>query len=171
MVLVDDTSTTSGAMAYLIQPGINYAFNDNISLKSALTYEYFQTKDSAATSYSKGDNTRNGTTASSSVYGNYTYNYSVLNPALELTIKEPFKALRLNVENLKLFAEYVNNFSISKKNTGFSVGFQFGNGKIGSLGTFMQCLERTQYSIYYRILIVIAARPASGAMRAALILA
>ncbi len=134
MVLVDDTSTTSGAMAYLVQPGVNYAVNDNIALKGALTYEYFQSKDAAATSYSKGDNTRNGTTSSTTVYGNYAYNYSVLNPALELTIKEPFKALGLSVENLKIFGEYVNNFAVSNKNTGFSLGFQFGNEKVEKWG-------------------------------------
>jgi hypothetical protein len=32
MVLADDSSTTSGSNAYLVQPGINYAFNDRLSL-------------------------------------------------------------------------------------------------------------------------------------------
>lgn len=126
MVLVNDTSTTSGAMACLAQPGINYAFNDNLSLKGALTYEYFQVKNSAVSSYSNGNNTRNG--------GSYAYNYSNINPALELTVKEPFRALGLNVENLKIFGEYVNNLAVSKKNTGFSLGFQFGNEKVEKWG-------------------------------------
>jgi hypothetical protein len=134
MVLMDDASTTSGAMGYYVQPGATYAFNDNLSLKGAMTYEFFQTKDQVANSYSKGNNTRYGTTTSTTVYGNYAYNYAILNPALELTIKEPFKALRLNVENLKFFGEYVNNLSVAKKNTGFSAGFQFGNEKIEKWG-------------------------------------
>jgi hypothetical protein len=130
MVLVDDTSSVSGANAYLVQPGINYAINDNLSLKGAVTYEYFQTKDSATTSYSKGQNTKKGSTTA----GSYSYNYNNINPALEFSIKEPFKALKLNVENLKFFGEYVNNLAISDKNSGFSAGFQFGNEKIEKLG-------------------------------------
>ena len=126
LVIVDDTSTTSGAMAYLVQPGINYAINDNLSLKGAVTYEYFETKDTAASSYSKGQNTKNGTS--------YEYNYSNLNPALEFSIREPFKALGLNIENLKFFGEYVNNLQVSDKNNGFSTGFQFGNAKIEKWG-------------------------------------
>jgi len=126
IILVDDTSSTSGAMAYLVQPGITYAFNDNFSLKGAVTYEYFQTKDAAASSYSKGQNTKKGTS--------YVYNYSDISPALELSIKEPFKAVGLNVQNLKIFGEYVNNLAVSDKNTGFSCGFQFGNEKIEKWG-------------------------------------
>ena len=127
LIVDDDTSTDNDApMAYLVQPGINYAINDNLSLKGAVTYEYFQTKDTAASSYSNGQNTKNGTS--------YRYNYSNLNPALELSIKEPFKALGLNVENLKFFGEYVNNLQVSDKNNGFSTGFQFGNAKIEKWG-------------------------------------
>jgi len=134
LVLVADTSTVSGSMAYLVQPGVNYALNDNLSLKGAVTYEYFQTKGSVPSTYAtKGQNTRNngstsGTTAS------YAYNYADINPALEFAIKEPFKAVGLSVENLKFFGEYVNNFAVSKKNTGFSAGFQFGNEKLEKWG-------------------------------------
>jgi len=134
LVLNDDTSTISGTMGYLVQPGINFAINDNLSLKGALTYEAFKTKDAVANSYSKGNNTRYGTTTSTTVYGNYAHNYALLNPALELTIKQPFKAIGLNLENLKFFGEYVNNLDVSKKNTGFSAGFQFGNEKIEKWG-------------------------------------
>ena len=126
LVIQEDTSTTSGAMAYLVQPGINYAINDNLSLKGAVTYEYFQTKGTAASSYSKGQNTKIGTS--------YANNFSNVNPALELCIKDPFKAVGLNVENLKFFGEYVNNLAVSNKNSGFSTGFQFGNAKIEKWG-------------------------------------
>jgi hypothetical protein len=133
LVLVADTSTVSGSMAYLVQPGISYAFNDNLSLKGAVTYEYFQTKDSVPSTYSKGQNTRaNGSTSGTT--SSYAYNYSDVSPALEFSIKEPFKALGLNVENLKFFGEYVNNLAVSSKNTGYSLGFQFGNEKIEKWG-------------------------------------
>ena len=134
LVLVADTSTVSGSMAYLVQPGINYAFNDNLSLKGAVTYEYFQTKGSVPSTYAtKGQNTRNNG-STSGITASYAYNYSNVNPALEFTIKEPFKAVGLNVENLKFFGEYVNNFGVSRKNTGYSLGFQFGNEKIEKWG-------------------------------------
>ncbi len=126
LVLVDDTSTTSGAMAYIVQPGINYAFNDTLSLNGAVSYGYFQVKGSAASSYSNGQNTKIGTS--------YANDYSDISPALELTIKEPFKSLGLNVENLKFFGEYVNNLAVSNKNTGSSLGFQLGNEKINKWG-------------------------------------
>lgn len=126
LVIQEDTGTTSGAMAYLVQPGINYAINDNLSLKGAVTYEYFQTKDTAVSTYSKGQNTRIGSS--------YAYNYSNINPALELSIKDPLKAVGLNVENLKFFGEYVNNLAVSNKNSGFSTGFQFGSAKIEKWG-------------------------------------
>jgi len=133
LVLVADTSTVSGSMGYFVQPGISYAINDNLLLKGALTYEYFQTKGSIASSFSKGNNTKIGT-ITSSAYGSYAYNYSLLNPALELTIKQPFAAVGLNVESLKFFGEYVNNFAVSEKNTGYSLGLQFGNEKIEKWG-------------------------------------
>jgi len=132
LVLVADTSAVSGSMAYLVQPGINYAINDNLSLKGALTYEYFQTQGSNPSSFSKGDNTRDGT--SPILTSQYAYNYSIINPALELTIKQPFAAIGLNVESLKFFGEYVNNFAVSEKNAGYSLGFQFGNEKIEKWG-------------------------------------
>jgi hypothetical protein len=133
LVLVADTSTISGSNAFLMQPGINYAINDKFSLKGALTYGYFQTSGTLASQFSKGNNTKNGR-GSGTAYGTYAYNYSILNPALELTIKEPFKMIGSNVENLKFFGEYVNNLEVSNKNTGFSLGFQFGNEKIEKWG-------------------------------------
>jgi len=132
LVLVADTSSASGSMAYIVQPGINYAFNDNVSLKGALAYEFFQTKGSTPSSFSTGDNTRAGT--SPVLTSQYAYDYSIINPALELTIKQPFAAVGLNVENLKFFGEYLNNLAVSNKNTGYSLGLQFGNEKIEKWG-------------------------------------
>lgn len=135
LVLVADTSTVSGSMAYLVQPGIDYAFNDNLSLKGAITYEYFQTKGSVPSTYAtKGQNTReNGSTSGTT--SSYAYNYSNVNPALEFTIKQPFKALGLgSADFLKFQSEYVNNFAVSKKSSGFSLGFKLGKNKIDKWG-------------------------------------
>jgi len=129
LVLEDDTATEeSTAMAYLIQPGINYTINDQLSLKGAVSFSNFSGIKNTAyptSSYSwyKSSNTKNGS--------NWAYDYVTVNPALEFSIKEPFKAVGMkNIESLKFFGEYVNNLAAPAKNTGFSAGFQFGNAKI-----------------------------------------
>lgn len=132
--LIVDTDTSSdndAPMAYLIQPGATYKFNDDLSLKGAFSFQSFDNvKSHVSSTYSGASNSGNATAGTSS----YIYDYSMINPALEFSVKEPFKALRLNVENLKFFGEYVNNLAVSEKNTGFSLGFQFGNEKIGKWG-------------------------------------
>ncbi len=135
LIVEDDTNGDyDGPMAYLIQPGANYKINDGMSLKGAVSFQSFHNvKGHAASSYSSASNT--GITKSgSTVSGNYVYDYQMLNPALEMKISQPFKALGLNVETLKLFGEYVNNLDVSKGNTGFSLGLQFGNDKVEKWG-------------------------------------
>ncbi|MEK7868349.1 MAG: putative porin [Candidatus Omnitrophota bacterium] len=128
LIVDTDTSTDADApMAYLIQPGISYKFNDDLSLKGAFSFQSFHNvKGHVPASYSKGNNSKTGS--------NYKYDYQMLNPALEFSVKEPFRAIGLNIESLKFFGEYVNNLDVSEKNTGFSAGFQFGNKKITKWG-------------------------------------
>lgn len=125
-----DTSTNADpVMMYLAQPGGTYKFNDKLSLKSAFTlYEWTNIKGTAypTDSWYKSSNTKSGS--------NWRYDYRVISPALELSIAEPFKAVGLNMEKLKFFGEYVNNLAVSDKNTGFSLGFQFGNDKVEKWG-------------------------------------
>lgn len=132
LVVQTDSTSTSGASAFLVQPGASYKFNDTFSLKGAVSYSSFDVKDQAPSSYDKGSNTKYNSTSATT--GNYAYNYAMLNPALEFKIMQPFKAFGLNVESLKFFGEYVNNLDVSNKNTGFSAGFQFGNEKIEKWG-------------------------------------
>jgi len=127
-----DSSSNSGAFGYLLQQGAGFNFTDNISLKGAVSYTLFDVKDQVPSSYDKGYNTKYQSTSVTT--GNYAYNYGMVNPALELSIKNPFEAIGLNLESLKFFGEYVNNINVSKKNTGFSAGFQFGNAKIEKWG-------------------------------------
>jgi len=135
LVVQTDSTSTSGASAFLVQPGANYQFNDTFSLKGAVSYSSFDVKDQAPSSYDKGYNTKyNYNSSSPATTGNYAYNYTMLNPALEFKIMQPFKTLGLNVESLKFFGEYVNNLDVSDKNTGFSAGFQLGNEKIEKWG-------------------------------------
>lgn len=118
-------------MAYLIQPGINYKFNDDVSLKGAFSFQGFSNvKDHVSSSYSSTSNSGNTTAGTS----RYQYDYQMINPALELKVKEPFKSLGLDVETVKLFGEYVNNLDVSKGASGFSLGFKLGNDKIEKWG-------------------------------------
>ncbi|MFA7283030.1 MAG: putative porin [Candidatus Omnitrophota bacterium] len=132
LIVDDDTSGDYDApMAYLIQPGASYKINDDISLKGAVSYQSFHNvKGHTSSSYSSATNTGNTTKGTSS----YVYDYQMVNPALELSIKEPFKAFGWNIESLKFFGEYVNNVDVSEGNDGFSVGFQFGNSKVEKWG-------------------------------------
>jgi len=125
-----DTSTNADpVMMFLVQPGAKYKFNDKLSLKSAVAlYNLGNVKGTAypTDSWYKSSNTKND--------DKWRYDYRMINPAVELGIAEPFKALGSNVEKLKLFGEYVENLAVSKKNTGFSCGFQFGNDKVEKWG-------------------------------------
>ncbi len=125
----DDSSTTNPTMGYFTQPGFSYNLTDKLDLKSAVTFYYFNTKNNpfpTSSWYKSSSNTKSG--------ANWKYNFRLLSPALEFGIKEPFKVIGLNIEKLKFFSEFVNNFAAEKKNTGFSAGFQFGNDKIEKWG-------------------------------------
>lgn len=132
LIVDDDTSSDYDApMAYILQPGINYTVNDNLSLKGAVSLQAFHNVkghvSSGFSSESNTGNTDNGTTS-------YTYDYQMINPALEVSLKQPFNVLGLNVDSLKLFAEYVNNLDVSDNASGFSTGFKFGYEKIEKWG-------------------------------------
>ena len=131
IVDADTSSDTDAPMAYIVQPGVNYKISDNMSLKGAFSFQGFSNVNGhKSSSYSGASNTGNTTAGSSS----YTYNYQMINPALEISIKEPFKAIGLNVESLKLLGEYVNNLDVSEGASGFSCGFKLGNSKVEKWG-------------------------------------
>ena len=133
MIIMDTESTTNGhpMMEYHVQPGITQKINDTISLKGALAfYAFYNVKDkTSSTSYPQKSRQTNTLVSSK-----WKYEYRMLTPALELSIKEPFKAVGLNVENLKLFGEYVDNIEVKNKNNGFSLVCQFGNEKVEKWG-------------------------------------
>ena len=135
IVSADTSSDTDAPMAYIIQPQASYKFNDDLSLKGALSFQSFHNvKGHACSKYASGSNTGITKIGSADATGNYVYDYQMLNPALELKVIQPFKALGLNIETLKLFGEYVNNLDVSKGASGYSMGFQFGNDKIEKWG-------------------------------------
>jgi hypothetical protein len=133
-VLAVDTDTSSdndAPMAYIIQPGIGYKLNDDVSLKGAFSFQAFDNvKSHTSSTYSSASNSGNSVKGTSS----YMYDYSMINPALEVKIKQPFRMAGSNIETLKLFSEYVENLDVSKKASGFSAGFQFGHDKVSKWG-------------------------------------
>jgi len=130
---VADTSTDADpTMMYLAQTGVNYKFNDRVSAKAAVAmYDWANVQGKAfpTDSWYKSSNTKDAANTK------WADDYNQLTPALEVSIVEPFKALGLGVEKLKLFGEYVNNLAVSNdKNTGFAGGFQLGHDKIAKWG-------------------------------------
>ncbi|MDD5408742.1 MAG: putative porin [Candidatus Omnitrophica bacterium] len=131
IVDADSSSDNDAPMAYLIQPGVSYKLSDSLSLKGAVSLQSFSNvKNHVSSTYSGASNTGNTTAGTSS----YAYDYQMINPALEIGFKEPFKAIGFNVESLKLLGEYVNNLDVSKASSGFSCGFKLGNDKIEKWG-------------------------------------
>lgn len=132
IVGTSDTSGTADTVnMYLVQPGLNYKFSEKASLKGVFSlYDWSNVKGTAypTDSWYKSSNTKTGTT--------WTYDYRVASPALEFSLAEPFKAVGLNVEKLKIFGEYVDNMAVSKKNTGYAMGFQFGHDKVEKWGNW-----------------------------------
>ncbi|MBF0385140.1 MAG: putative porin [Candidatus Omnitrophica bacterium] len=133
VLLIDsDTSTDNDApTAYIAQPGFSYKFNDDISIKTAVSLQSFDNiNEHVSSSNSAGSNSGNTTAGTS----RYMYDYSMINPAVELKVMNPFKAMGLGLESIKLFGEYVDNLSVSEKSTGYSAGIQLGNDKINKWG-------------------------------------
>ncbi|MFA5096869.1 MAG: putative porin, partial [Candidatus Omnitrophota bacterium] len=133
VLIVDaDTSSDNDApVAYIVQPGASYKFNDRWSLKGAFSLQAFSNvKGHVSSRYSGASNSGNTTAATSS----YMYDYQMVNPALELNINEPFKAFGSDVESLKLIGEYVNNLDVTKGASGFACGFKLGKKKIEKWG-------------------------------------
>jgi hypothetical protein len=117
-------------MLYVLQPGFTYAFTDKLSLKGAFSYYITSNVKGRVLDGTTGTNSKDGS-------GNLLHDYSTLTPALELTIKEPFKALRigfLDIPSLSLFGEFVDNPQVSKNGTGYMAGLRFGAEKISGWG-------------------------------------
>ena len=108
-------------MAYF-QPGMNWKLNESASLKASVTGYLINTK-GYDMDHSPDTNTLTG--------ANHKYDYNAISPALELGIKEPFGGF---VPYAALFGEYVNAFDPSSENSGYALGFKFGDKKVKKNG-------------------------------------
>ena len=137
VLTISEVTSLSGASKkwasptmYVAQPGVVWDINDTASLKGAVSY-YAHTGINNKQLYgSAGTNTN--TTGSAT--GLLAYKYTELNPSVELTVKEPLKAMGIALPYLAVFGEYVNNMAVQDRNTGFMTGLKFGVEKIAAFG-------------------------------------
>jgi hypothetical protein len=136
-VLVIDEWTDSGKYAsptmYVAQPGITYDITDSMKVKGAVSYYGFtgtRGKKLTGTQLTNTNATING------VSNALVYNYKIITPAAEIGFKDPLKALGVDLPYLALFGEYLNNIdsSVKRNNTGYMLGFKFGQEKVEKFG-------------------------------------
>jgi opacity protein-like surface antigen len=129
-VLSETEPSTHNAMAYGVQPGIEYQLTDNISLKGTFSYFTWQAVKGRLLDGSQATNSRNGQGLMRA--------FNTISPAGQVAFKDPFKNIGLNlpvladIPEFAVFGEYYKNTSASAKNTGFATGFQLGQPKIES---------------------------------------
>ena len=132
LTIEEDTGVGSPATMFTIQPGFGYKFNDSVSIKGAVSY--YQAFSVKGKTLSGNVGTNSNTTNSTS--GKLLYDYSNITPAVELSFKDPLKALGVGVPYLGLFGEYVQNINpaVKNDNTGYMLGFKFGAEKVENFG-------------------------------------
>ena len=104
-LVIDEINTsTNGKDPYIlaVQPGINFQISDTASIKGAVGY---------LNAVNAKFLTLDGTTSTNSktVGGALNNDYVDITPALELTMKDSLKALKIDLPYLALFGEYVDN--------------------------------------------------------------
>jgi len=125
-IIGEAANDESDPTMYSVQTGVTHNVKEWISLKGAISYYGFTGVTNKSLTNSAGTNTLN------SAGTGLRYNYKNITPALEIGIKEPLKALGLNIAYFALFGEYVNNIEsqVKCRNTGYMFGFKLGAEKI-----------------------------------------
>ena len=86
---------------------------------------------------SKLDHSSSSNTSAPGRSGFKKFNFNSLNPAVELSFKEPLAPLGiefLNVPYFSLFGECIRNLSTGNSNTGYATGFRLGHEKVSNKG-------------------------------------
>ena len=131
-LVIDEINTsTNGKDPYIfaVQPGVNFQISDTASIKGAVGYYNVV---NALGLVLDGTTSTNSKASTNSL----TNHYVTIAPALELSMKDSLKALKIDLPYLALFGEYVDNIaqSVTKDNTGFMVGCKFGQEKVAKWG-------------------------------------
>ena len=131
-LIVDEINTaTNGKDPYIlaVQPGVNYQISDTASIKGAVSY--YNAVNAKFLSLDGKVSTNSAT-----VGGALNNDYVNITPALELTMKDSLKALKIDLPYLALFGEYVDNIAqdVTRDNTGYMIGCKFGAEKVAKWG-------------------------------------
>ncbi len=131
ILVLDELSTSNrDPMLSVLQAGAKIGLGESVSLKGAFSYYNAAKAKGLKLDGTTGTNTNTGTAGGNAL----VYNYSTLTPAVELKVKEPLKALGIDLPMLAVFGEYVNNPLVENSGNGYMVGMKFGADKIGKWG-------------------------------------
>lgn len=126
-VVGEDGTSNDDPMLSVFQGGAKVDITEKVALKTAFSYYMSSNFRGATLSGTTGTNTLAG--------GKLAYKYDFVSPAMELSFKDPFKNLGidlLDVPYLSFFGEYVNNTAVKKNQSGQMVGLRFGMEKISA---------------------------------------
>lgn len=125
----DDTE--NDPIMTFVQPGIKLKLTDKVSLKAALALYRMDGVKGNLFHDDDGESAETNTLED----GGLKYEYNVINPSLQLDIKKPF-GNSLPIKYLAFFGEYVNNPDPDDNNTGYALGFKFGDKKVKKPGNW-----------------------------------
>lgn len=129
-VLGEAAGNAADPMMFVAQAGVKQKINDNVSVKSSVSFYDSTGMKNKLLEGSVGTNT--GLTAGSTVTGTLKNNYRDITPAVEVTFKDSLKAIGVDLPYLAVFGEYVANIdsTVKTKKTGFMYGLKFGDEKV-----------------------------------------
>jgi len=129
--LTYDSPSDAARTMWVVQPGVNYNWRDKINLKAAVAgYFFTNLKGKAAF-------TNSNRTNSTTLNGQYKYNYASVNPSVELGFKEPFAGIPLLAKYVPyagIFSDFIYNPDPDTGKSGFDAGIKFGQEKVGDWG-------------------------------------
>ncbi len=133
-IMKNDSRTDAEPTLFANQLGAKLQFNDNTALKTALTSNVFTHIEGAqkfasenSTTSGSGNVLATNSFTSTGSGGMYLYSYNTIQPAAELSFKEPFHGF---LPFASLFGEYMYNTALPSGTTGrgaFDVGVKFGD--------------------------------------------
>ena len=133
-ILDQNSSDHDSPALYALQPGASYNFNNDVSLKGAVSFYNWSNvkgRNLPGSSYDTTNKNAYGNTRDSS--GNVVHDFTNLIPQVEIGVKHPLSKFGLDaidVPYFSIFGEYMDNLQVSKSGTGYVGGFKFGSAKI-----------------------------------------
>lgn len=127
-----DSAKGSDTVMWSFQPGIKYNWQDKVNIRAAVAGYFFSNLKG------KGKYAKWATNSVDSA-NQYKYNYNVVNPSIQIGIKDPFADMGIPllakyVPYLSLFGDFAYNPDPETGRGGFDIGMKFGAEKVGALG-------------------------------------